>query len=793
MPAAAVMVDREGTIISWNPEAERLFGHREEEVVGAQIDSLLVAPEYREEARACTLSTCSEGRYMRAITKRQRKDGSQADVELRAVPLVVNGEAIGGMAIYHDISELSRARREAEAATEAKSSFLATMSHEIRTPMNAVIGMTTLLLETQLNQEQKMFAETIRSSGESLLAIINDILDFSKIEAGRMELEEQPFELRECVESSLDLVAAQATAKALDLAYIIEPGVPSAIVGDSTRLRQIMLNLLSNAVKFTASGEVVLGLGLAPGSEASGDELDEGDAVRLHFSVRDTGIGIPPERADRLFRSFSQVDTSTTRRFGGTGLGLAISRRLVQLMGGEMWAESEGLPGKGSVFHFTLSARVSRRPIPVYLHRQQPGLSGKRVLIVDDNATNRYILYRQVQSWGMVAEETEFPREALGWLESGGVFDLVLLDMQMPEMDGASLGAAIQALKLQKQPELVMLTSSGMKDVETAGLKLAAYLTKPIKPAILYSTLLDVFGTEFGQPDATEGAATLATPGAAADRESGVAGAGAEAGTFLRQARILLAEDNLVNKQVALLLLKRIGLRADTAGNGLEALESLKRQSYDIVLMDVQMPELDGLEATRRIRAGHRDYGRPYIIAMTANAMQGDREICLSAGMDDYIGKPVRIDELSGALSRAEASIDYAPRNSDAAVAAAAAPRPRASSLDAETLEALRQTVGAENPGALAMLADDFILETEASLTVMKAGGDASAIARAAHSVKSSATLFGATALSALCADLEARLRGPEADVDLPGTVLAIDTEFGRVRKELPEAIGSLS
>jgi CheY-like chemotaxis protein len=390
----------------------------------------------------------------------------------------------------------------------------------------------------------------------------------------------------------------------------------------------------------------------------------------------------------------------------------------------------------------------------------------------------------------MVAEETEFPREALGWLESGGTFDLVLLDMQMPEMDGASLGAAIQALKLQKQPELVMLTSSGMKEAETAGLKLAAYLTKPIKPAILYSTLLDVFGTEFGQADAKEGVATLATPVAAADRESFTA----EAGTFLRQARILLAEDNLVNKQVALLLLKRIGLRADTAGNGLEALESLKRQSYDIVLMDVQMPELDGLEATRRIRAGHRDYGRPYIIAMTANAMQGDREICLSAGMDDYIGKPVRIDELSGALSRAEASLDYAPRNSDAAAAApAAAPRPQSSSLDPATLEALRQTVGADDPDALAMLADDFILETEASLAAMKAGGDASAIARAAHSVKSSATLFGATALSALCADLEARLRGPEADVDLPGTVLAIDTEFERVRKELPEAIASLS
>ncbi len=775
MPAAAVMVDKNGLINSWNPEAEKLFGYREEEVLGREIDELLVSPEYRADARAFTSSTGAEGRYVRAITQRRRKDGSQAEVELRAVPLAVNGEAMGGMAIYHDISELAQARREAEAANEAKSSFLATMSHEIRTPMNAVIGMTTLLLDTQLSPDQRMFAETIRSSGESLLAIINDILDFSKIEAGRMELEEQPFDLRECVESALDLVAGQATAKGLDLAYILEPAVPDAIVGDSTRLRQIILNLLSNSVKFTSKGEVVVTVGLAAEAAQCVDGKNGEAPVRLLFSVRDTGIGIPPDRMDRLFRSFSQVDASTTRKFGGTGLGLAISRRLAQLMGGEMWAESEGLPGEGSIFHFTVSALASRRPVPGFLHRQQPGLAGRHVLIVDDNATNRYILYRQVHSWGMIPEETEFPMEALAWVASGRPYDMVLLDMQMPEMDGASLGAAIQALDLPKKPELVMLTSSGLKDVDTAGLKLAAYLTKPIKPSVLFSTLLDVFGSDGGQAAGKE---AEAEPGPEPETETEVMGSAAA----LRPVRILLAEDNLVNKQVALLLLKRIGLRADTAANGIEVLESLERQPYDIVLMDVQMPEMDGLEATRRIRSGHRAHGQPYIIAMTANAMQGDREICLSAGMDDYIGKPVRIDELSDALARAEASIPKERAHEGGKASGAG------SSLDAAILEDLRQTVGAEDPAALVALAADFIAETETSLAGMKSGVDAAGLVRAAHSVKSSALLFGASGLSSLCAEMEGKLRNGDADFDLSRAVRAMEAEFERVREDLRAA-----
>ena len=392
-PVAIVTMDLRGTVVGWNPGAVRLFGYTEAEAIGRDVVDLVATPETREEVRANVRQTLG-GERIRAIARRVRKDGTPVDVETSAMPVIVGGAEVGIIAIYHDITELLRARREAEAANEAKGAFLATMSHEIRTPMNAVIGMSGLLLNTALTDEQREYAEVVRQSGDTLLTVINDILDFSKIEAGRLELESQPFDLRECVEGALDLVATRAAEKGLDLAYVLADGTPAAIVGDVTRLRQILLNLLSNAVKFTERGEVVLSVTARRPDATS--PLHE-----LTFSVRDTGIGIPPDRLGRLFQSFSQVDASTTRRYGGTGLGLAISQRLTELMGGRIGVTSE--TGAGSEFRFTIRAAAAEAPVPTRrdLSGVQPPLRDKRVLIVDDNATNRRILATHLDRWGM--------------------------------------------------------------------------------------------------------------------------------------------------------------------------------------------------------------------------------------------------------------------------------------------------------------------------------------------------------------------------------------------------------
>ena len=640
-----------------------------------------------------------------------------------------------------DIDDILQARAAAEDAARAKAAFLSSMSHEIRTPMNAVIGMTSILQDSRLTPEQQEAADVIRSSGEHLLTVINDILDYSKIEAGKVELERVPFSLRECIETAMDLVSKTAHDKGVELGYITQPGTPEGLNGDVGRLRQVLVNLISNAVKFTPGrGQVMVEARLVG---------QVGSACEVEISVKDTGIGIDPETAKRLFRPFEQADASTTRTYGGSGLGLSICRRLVELMDGQISVESA--PGAGSTFRFSFRAEPSALLQRLSPLNQVPALKGRRVLIVDDVEINRRILGHYTRLWGMESYETDSPVEALEWLRRGDPFDLALLDYHMPGMDGLTLARELRTLRSVQQLPVLMLSSvavDGRADGAVNGSML-----KPIKPSRLLDGISDLL-IQHGHVEKTPA------------QESGLPrNLGGEL-----PLRVLIAEDNMVNQKVAQLLFAKLGYQPDMVANGQEAIDAVERQIYDVVFMDVQMPVMDGLRATREICRLQERGQRPRIVGMSANVMEEDRRNAALAGMDDYVPKPVPIDQLVAALrrcTRRSAGFLLRPELFDAGV--------------------LNLLVGDGDDDAVRDLLDTFMADSEQALKELRnavRNGDCEAIAAVAHQFKSTSAAVGANALNEACTALESHARAGERRGLRPG-LQEIESQFGRLRLEL--------
>jgi two-component system sensor histidine kinase/response regulator len=798
---AILMMDDRGRLTYWNHAAERIFGHASAEALGRNLHDLIAPQRYHEAYHAAfpVFLRSGQGAAIGQTLELQglRKDGVEISVALSLSAVQIKGswhavgilrditkQKIAENELYNLLNELEQANNQLEAANQranqlaveaqaaniAKSQFLANMSHEIRTPMNGVIGMIELLTRTDLSPEQRRYAETVRLSGEALLNLINDILDFSKIEADMLELEVLDFNLRVTVEDAAELLAMRAHEKNLEFISRVDPEVCTFLKGDPGRLRQILINLGSNAIKFTARGEVIIEVRL---------ESEDAERIKIRVEVRDTGIGIPADKIGLLFSAFQQVDASTTRRFGGTGLGLAISKRLVEAMGGEIGSES--VEGRGSTFWFT--ADFGKQPrcdrgIGIGLAK----IHGVRVLAVDDNATNRLVLSEQLASWGARHAEAESASQALDMLRTartqGDPFRIAILDMQMPETDGESLGKSIKADPELGDTILVMMTSMGRrgdaKRLEAIGF--AAYLTKPVKQSQLYDCLATVIGAAVTGAGAPEVA--LVTRHTISEVRR-------------LKARILLVEDNLTNQQVALGILEKLGFRADAVGNGREAIKALETAAYDLVFMDVQMPVMDGFEATGAIRSRQTAVPDPKIpiIAMTAHAVKGDRERCIEAGMDDYIPKPITPKAMAAALDKWLGQVKKQPT---------AVPEPAAGPTPAAPVGPLvfdRQSFIGRLMGDLDLVREitaaflEDIPEQIQKLKLYIGQGDVRAAEGQAHSIKGAAANVGGLAFSAAALAIETSARANSMK-KVAGLLPELEQQFRFLRERLLENEG---
>jgi PAS domain S-box-containing protein len=790
-PVGICITDAHGIFEYVNPAYCHLYGYPDEALIG-QSFTMILAEEHREAAQILHDRFIDGALEIPAEWEVRNREGQKLTILANAA-LLVGQDGSPRKATFvinitqrkHAEQELQRARQVAEAATRAKSQFLANMSHEIRTPMNAVIGMTTLLHDTTLDAEQRDYVESIRISGDALLTLINDILDFSKIEAGRLELEHHPFNLADCIEEALELVAPRAAEKGLNLAYFVHHNVPRYLVGDITRLRQILVNLLSNAVKFTEQGEVVVTVG--------GQGVENGaphPRYALHISVRDTGIGIPAERLQRLFQPFSQIDASTTRRYGGTGLGLSISKRFAEMMGGTIWVESD--EGSGSIFHVEIvvgltsaaeaRARTSSTTLP---DAEASDLAGRHTLIVDGNETNRHILREYALSWGMLPTVAATGSAALHLVQQRQPFDIAMLDLHLPDMDGLNLAHTIRQYSHTHHLPLVLWTPVGLRGKVMQGTQpeMTVLLTKPIRPSNLYDALINLLQ---GKPEASR----------VVERHRKIDPQLAQQHPL----HILVAEDNVINQKVALRLLEKLGYRADVASNGLEVLQALKRQWYDVVLMDVQMPDMDGIEATRLIRDHWSVAHQPRIVAMTAHALQGTRDWLLQTGMDDYISKPIHLEDLVMVLklsSHAAAQQRQASKASRAVAGTAEMHQPHMRAvapepcddppLDTATFNDFMVMVAGGVPETAYELITLFLEDGSRLLHTMQqalASGDTLTVTRAAHTLKASSAQFGALPLSMRCQELEATSQAG-AIHEAAAHLHALEDEFGRVQQAL--------